>query len=302
MISGKDLKLGFIGFGELASGIARELKKEGLRTIWAYDKVLSARSDLEKAMREKAEEEGVGLVESPEKLVSQVQVFLSAVIPSEALRVAQVFAPLLKIDQIYADLNSCSPQLKVAAGKEMVRSGASYVDVGVVGGVAIQGHRIPCLACGDAAEKLKSILTPFGMNIRVIDGPVGTAARMKMLRSVVLKGIEALLLEMLTAAKEYGLEEEMMDSVAKTFDQGKFKDYSNMLMTTHTMHAGRRLAEMEMVVETVKESGIKPFLSEGIVNFFDHSVGLELDKHFKGNVPEDYREVTSAIRKLSHRL
>jgi len=292
----KQIALGFIGFGELASGIARGLiRKERLEKIWAYDQLLGSGSESEETLRKVAAEEGVGLAETPERLVKQVEIIISSVVPAQALRVAQAFSPLLSRGQIYADFNSCAPQMKIEADREIAPSGASYVDVGVVGGISLQGHKIPCLACGPAAERLKALVSPWGMNIRVVAGPIGTAARMKMLRSVALKGIEALMLEMLTAAKEYGLEEEMMSSVAETFDRGNFRGYLNMLMTTHAIAAGRRLSEVEMVAETVKESGVSPFMSEGMIKLFAHSAGLDLGKDFHGNVPSDYKEVTSAI-------
>jgi 3-hydroxyisobutyrate dehydrogenase-like beta-hydroxyacid dehydrogenase len=294
-------RLAFLGYGELASGIARGLKNEGVEVIKAFDILLGSGSKTEVAMRRLADEIGVELVTRLDELVSGADIVLATVTPASALKVASSIAPLLKEGQVYADLNSCSPALKKAARGEVEKSGASYVDVGVVGGVAIQGHRIPCLACGDGAENFKRILEPFGMSIRVINGRIGTAALIKMLRSVVLKGIEGLMLEMLTAARLYGLEDEMMESIAGTFDRGDFKRYSNMLMTTHAVHAGRRLDEAELVVETLRDAGITPFIAEGIRNFFAYTSGLNMVNHFEPRVPSNYKEVTAAIIELSKR-
>ena len=70
-------------------------------------------------------------------------------------------------------------------------------------------------------------------------------------------------------------------------------------MTTHALHAGRRLGEVEMVVETVKAAGIRPFISDGVKNFFSNTASLDLPEHFKGKPPEDHKEVAAAIMERS---
>lgn len=291
--------LAFIGFGELAQGLARGLKQEGLETIRAFDMAMSTESDAGTAMRKACEEMGVIVSDSMEELIKGSDVVFSAVTPAAANTVAKAAAELLKPGQIYGDLNSCTPNLKKESKAVITPSGADYVDVGVVGGISIQGHKIPCLLCGEKAESLKARLTQYGMNLEVVDGPVGTAALIKMLRSVVLKGIEALMLEMFMAAEEYGLQDTMMNSIAVTFNRGDFEQYSDMLMSTHGLHAGRRSDETKMILETIKEVGVKPYVTEGIYNFFAHSAKLDMPSYFKGQKPADYKKVAKAIRELS---
>ncbi|MEW5913486.1 MAG: NAD(P)-binding domain-containing protein [Thermodesulfobacteriota bacterium] len=299
MEQAKDTRLGFIGFGELAQGLAKGLKGEGLAHIKAFDKAMTADSPASRAMRQAAQERGVEVAGSLQELIEGSDLIFSTVTPAAAFAVAQAAAGLLQRGQLYADLNSCTPSLKRRSQAEITASGADYVDVGVVGGISIQGHKIPCLLCGEAAPKLKEIMSPYGMNMELVQAPVGTAALIKMLRSVVLKGIEALMLEMFMAAQEYGLEDTMMQSIASTFNRGDFEKYSDMLMSTHGLHAARRCDETEMILETVKEVGVRPYVTEGIYNFFVNSAKLNMPAYFQGKKPGDYKQVAKAIRELS---
>jgi len=295
----KNITLSFIGFGELAQGLAKGLKKEGLADIRTFDKAMAADSAAGKALRRIAQEMQVKVAESLKELIQGADVIFATVTPAAALVVAKAASGLLQRGQIYADLNSCTPNLKKQSQAVITASGADYVDVGVVGGISIQGHKIPCLLCGDKAAQLKELMIPYGMNMQVIEGAVGTAALIKMLRSVVLKGIEALMLEMFMAAQEYGLEDSMMESIATTFNRGDFEKYSDMLMTTHGLHAARRCDETEMILGTIKEVGVNPFVTQGIFNFFANSAKLDLPAYFKGAKPSGYKAVAKAIKELS---
>ena len=295
----KDFTLAFIGFGELAQGLAKGLKGEGLAKIITFDKVMAGDSEAGQKLSAVAAEMGVTVVGSLEELINSADVVFSSVTPAAAVAVGKASAALLKPGQVYADLNSCTPGLKRQSAAEVAKSGADYLDVGVVGGISLQGHRIPCLICGEQGAKLKELMDPYGMNLTLVAGEIGTAAQIKMLRSVVLKGIEALMLEMFMAAQPFGLEDTMMDSIATTFNRGDFEKYSDMLMSTHGLHAVRRCDETEMILDTIKEAGVKPFVTEGIFNFFKHSAGLDMPAYFKGVKPSDFKAVAKAIRELS---
>lgn len=295
----KDITLGFIGFGELAQGLAKGLRGEGLEKIKTFDKAIAEGSEAGQKMQAAAEAMGVKVVGSLQELIEGADLVFSTVTPAAAVVVGKAASEYLKPGQLYCDLNSCTPNYKKQSQAEVAKSGADYLDVGVVGGISLQGHRIPCLIAGQAGPKLKELMDPYGMNLTLVEGEVGTAALMKMLRSVVLKGIEALMLEMFMAAQTYGLDETMMANVAATFNRGDFESYSNMLMSTHGLHAARRCDEAEMIMGTIKETGVEPYVCEGIYNFFKHSAGLGMPAYFHGEKPADYRAVAKAIRELS---
>ena len=291
-------RIGFIGFGELAIALATGLKKEGIAEIKVFDKELGRGSQAETRIRSRADALGVALADTAKSLAQGVDIIFSSVIPVEAVNAANAIAPHLGRNHLYADLNSCTPAHKQDAEKAVRRSGARYVDVGVVGG-ASQGHKVPCLACGEAASAFKNIFDPLGMNIRVIEGETGSAALLKMLRSVMMKGLEGLVLEMFMTAQVYGVGEDALDAVSITLDQGDFRSLASRLMTTHALHAGRRLGEVEMVAETVKAAGVAPFVTEGVKKFFANTASLDLPGRFEGNPPQDYRQVAATIRDLS---
>ena len=295
----KDITLAFIGFGELAQGLAKGLKSEGLAKIKTFDKAIAEGSPAGQAMGSVARDMGVEVVGSLAEDIQGADLVFSTVTPAAAVSVGQASAALLKPGQLYCDLNSCTPNLKRQSQAAVAKSGADYLDVGVVGGISLQGHRIPCLVAGEAGPKLKALMDPYGMSLTLVEGGVGTAALIKMLRSVVLKGIEALMLEMFMAAQAYGLEDTMMNSIATTFNRGDFEKYSDMLMSTHALAAVRRCDETEMIKGTIEETGVAPYVTEGILNFFKHSAGLPLPEYFKGQMPTDYKAVAKAIKELS---
>lgn len=295
----KDITLAFIGFGELAQGLAKGLKGEGLANIKTFDKAIAENTEAGQKMNAAAEAMDVAVVGSLAELIEGADLVFSTVTPAAAVVVGKASSELLKPGQIYCDLNSCTPSYKQQSQAEVAKSGADYLDVGVVGGISLQGHRIPCLVCGEAGPKLKELMDPYGMSLTLVEGEIGTAALMKMLRSVVLKGIEALMLEMFMAADTYGLADTMMANVAATFNRGDFEKYSDMLMSTHGLHAVRRCDETEMILGTIKETGVQPFVTEGIFNFFKHSAGLPLPEYFKGEKPSDFKAVAKAIKELS---
>lgn len=299
MSTGQDDHVAFIGFGELAHGLVKGLKTEGLVHIKVYDKLMNTDSETGKMLRNDAKALEVTIAERVEDLVPGTDIIFSTVTPKNALVVARGISGHLRVGVIYADLNSCTPNLKKQCEDEITRTGADYVDVGVVGGISLQGHRIPCVICGPKAVKLKERMSQYGMNMEVVNAPVGTAALIKMLRSVVLKGIEALMLEMFMAAREYGLEDAMMKSIAGTFNRGDFEKYSGMLMTTHGLHAGRRCDETEMILETIKDVGVSPYVTEGIYKFFANSAKLNMPAYFQGTLPGGYKDVAKAIKELS---
>ena len=177
------LVVGFIGFGEAGSTIARGLKSAGLERIFAYD-IRPKTSDI------------VTIVDSPMALASSSDVIFSAVTSSSALEAATQNAPFLTGRHIYADINSVSPALKQDIDRVITATGASFVEVAVMAPVSPYGHTVPMLVGGAGAKTFKEMLSPFGMKMDILEGAkVGSAAAVKLCRSIVVKGIEALLFE-----------------------------------------------------------------------------------------------------------
>ncbi|WP_052888857.1 NAD(P)-dependent oxidoreductase [Thermogemmatispora carboxidivorans] len=253
------MRLGFVGFGEAASAIAAGLAEEGLRELYAYDVVCGP------ALMERAACCGVHLVTSLAELAAQADLLLSLVTAKVALTVAREIAPHLRVGTLYADLNSCAPRIKAEIGQVIAQlaPGASYASVAVMSAVPPLRHRVPLVADGPGARRLREVLEPYGMNIEVLKGPLGAAATLKMCRSIVLKGLEALFLEALLAAEQEGLTEQVLTSLNASFPNKPLGDLGVYLLDRHRLHAQRRADEMQEAAATLVSLEIDPLVSEG---------------------------------------
>ena len=279
--------LGFIGFGEAGSSIARGLHWAGVGRIFAYD-IKPKTSDI------------VTIVDSPKALAASSDAIFSAVTSSSALDAAMQNAPFLTSRHTYADINSVSPALKQDIDGVISATGARFVEVAVMAPVGPYGHKVPMLVGGAGAHDFKQMLAPFGMRIDVLDGAkVGSAAAVKMCRSIVVKGIEALLFECVMAATKFGADDLVFASLKETWpgiDWKKLADYTSGRVV---VHGERRAREMEEVAETLKAIGIDPIMAEATARRQDWSAQMDLRSHFGPDGPKSYQEVIEVIEKLS---
>ena len=213
-------KLGFIGFGEAAYNIASGLKGEGFEDIAAYDKFwnIEPQSDL---IEKRAKETDVKLFPSIQALVENSDMILSAVSADMALSLAQEAKPFLDKGQIYVDLNATSPMTKEAVDS-IISPVALFVDCAVMGPVPPYKHKVPVSVSGSGAKMFSEAMAPYGINITLMDAPAGSASASKMFRSIFMKGFVMLILEMLVAAHEYKVADDVLMSVKKRLRQGHF--------------------------------------------------------------------------------
>jgi 3-hydroxyisobutyrate dehydrogenase-like beta-hydroxyacid dehydrogenase len=196
--------IGFLGFGEAGFTIGNGLRGAGLEQLVAYD-IATDSSDRGPLIRERARRSGAFLVDSNAALAASADIILSTVTCSSALDAARQTAPSLTSRHVYADLNSVSPALKREIADVIGATGAAFVEVAVMAPVDPLAHRVPMLLGGPQATIFAERMRPFGTRMQVLDGAaIGTAAATKMCRSIVIKGIEALLAECVLGAHEYG--------------------------------------------------------------------------------------------------
>nr|BBH95853.1 6-phosphogluconate dehydrogenase [Thermogemmatispora argillosa] len=253
------MRLGFLGFGEAASAIAAGLAEEGMGELFAYD-IASGQ-----ALSERAARCGVSLVGSLAELAACADLILSLVTARVALPVAREIAPYLRAGTLYADLNSCGPRVKAEIGQVMAQlaPAAIYASVAIMSAVPPLRHRVPLVADGPGATRLREALAPYGMNIEIVEGPPGAAATLKMCRSVVLKGMEALFLEALLAAEKAGVTEQLLASLNASFSDRPLGDLGLYLLERHRRHAQRRADELEEAAATLADWAIEPLVAAG---------------------------------------
>jgi len=286
--------IGFVGFGEAGFHIAEGLKSAGITRISAFD-INRDTPGLGEIIRRRAEQAEVCLLDSTGALTASAEVLFSTVTCACAKEAAEQTAPFLRPHHIYADLNSVSPALKQEIERAIDSTGAGFVEAAVMSPVPPHGHRAPMLLGGKAAARFAERMTPFGMRLEVISDKVGSAAATKMFRSIIVKGLEALMFESVLAASPYGADERVFASLAESFPGIDWKRLADYMVGRVVLHGERRAREMEEVAETLRSLGIEPIMSEAAARRQDWCAQLGIASQFGPGGPKTYREVLEAI-------
>ena len=290
--------LGFIGFGEAAYHIAKGLTGAGLTPIRAFD-VMANDAKVGPLVVERAAGAKVELVPSLADLTTLCDIVLCATSAKYALSIAKDAATTIRPGSIYADLNSASPGTKKKIGSLMEPTGALFADVAVMELVPPHGHKVPLAVSGTGAKKFQELLSPFGMKISFINEAAGSSSALKMLRSIFMKGLTALLLETLTAGRKAGVDKEIMDSISGTINSRPLADTATMLLTRTAIAAERRVAEMGEVLDTLSEMGLDSSTSAATKAKLQALADLDLRADFGNTPPETYTAVLDAILQKS---
>jgi 3-hydroxyisobutyrate dehydrogenase-like beta-hydroxyacid dehydrogenase len=255
-------RISFIGFGEAGQAIASGLRESGVEQIAAWDILFaSAEGAKLKAAGEKA---GVHLAHSAAGAVANADIIVSAVTAASSYDAAESVAPHLSGCPYYLDINSVSPGKKQATAK-LLDGRARYVDVAVIAAIHPKRHKTPLLISGPHAESAAPLLQEMDMQLRIVDGGVGAAAAIKMIRSVMIKGIEALTLECFLAAHRAGIVDAVADSMKNNYPGIDFKQVADYNLERMANHGERRAAEMEESCATLRELGLDPAMTESTV-------------------------------------
>lgn len=249
-------KLALIGFGEAGYTFARAAGWG--RRACAWDSLPSRREAMESA--------DVAVAGSPAEALAEAGLVLCLVTADQTLAAARDYAPFLAAGAIWCDMNSVAPATKLAAAAAIEARGGHYVDVAVLAPVNPAGVAVPLLLSGPMAQAAADALRDAGMtNLRVIGANVGQASAVKMIRSVMVKGIEALSDEMMAAANAAGVAEEVLASLDASEKRQSWADrvaYNLERMHTHGL---RRAAEMEESARTLDALGVDPVMTRGTI-------------------------------------
>jgi len=285
------MRIGFVGFGEAAYHIAKGLRQPGIASITAFDIKVTDQ------VRQRARETETRLAESNAELAGSCDIMMSAVTADRASQAAEQNAPHLSARHIYADLNSVSPGVKQAISRIIEASGARFAEIAMMAPVPPYNHKVPMLAGGQGAQEFVEMLSPFGISAEIVSREVGTAAATKMFRSIIVKGMEALLTECVLGATRYHADERVFASLAESFPNMDWKKLADYMVGRVVVHGERRAREMEEVAATLREIDVEPIMAEAIVRRMDWSVEAGLKQMFQGEAPKSYREVVEAATK-----
>ena len=167
----------------------------------------------------------------------------------------------LRPGQFFLDINSVSPETKRADAAAVAPSGADYVEAAVMAPVAPYGLAVPMYLGGKRAADLAAILVPAGMKMQPVAEAIGEASAIKMCRSVMIKGIEALAVECFLTARRYGVEDKIVASLNETFKPLDWEKLAGYLIERVVQHGRRRAAEMREAAETVAAAGLDPLMT-----------------------------------------
>ena len=288
----KQIRLGLVGYGEVGSALGRGLRGEGLASVVACDRY-AFDGPYSGLIQRRAQEAGVPLVRDHAALAAQADLILGVTPGAASLDSAAMLAAVLTPAHCFVDVASATPGIKRAVVERVRPTGVLAGDASIVGTPA-DGHGLPILASGPAAERMRDALVPWGMRIEVVGPDVGTASGIKILRSVVMKGMEALLVECLLAARQLGIEQPILCSLDKTFAR-PFSEVANALLTTGAIHAQRRSEEVAMSADALAEAGFHDTVAAAAAARLRWVADMGLKEHFGRTVPDQYGQVLDAM-------
>jgi 3-hydroxyisobutyrate dehydrogenase-like beta-hydroxyacid dehydrogenase len=257
-------RIGLVGYGEVGKTFsAGLLGRPGVQQASAWDLTFAdpVRSAAE---RRHAEHAGVLAQPSMQALCAASDLVISAVTASNTLAVAREAAASLRPGTVFLDLNSASPGTKQQAAALVDAAGAHYVEAGVMTSVPPYGIRVPMLLGGAQAQALASVLTGWGMDAKAVSPDLGVASAIKMCRSVMIKGLEALVIESYATARQYGVEDQVLPTLAETFPSIDWPKQGAYFFSRVVQHGKRRAEEMRESANTVREAGFTPVMTAAI--------------------------------------
>jgi 3-hydroxyisobutyrate dehydrogenase-like beta-hydroxyacid dehydrogenase len=258
--------IGLVGYGEVGRIFCAGLRGQpGVESIRAWD-VKFADAAQREAQLAHAREAGVAPCDGMQALCVASDLVISAVTASNTLAVAREAAPFLRPGTLFLDLNSASPGTKQQCAELVEARGAHYVEAGVMTSVPPYGIRVPILLGGACAAELAPVLTGWGMDTRAVSDRLGVASAIKMSRSVMIKGLEALVIESYATARRYGVEDHVLPTLVETFPSIDWSRQGAYFFSRVVQHGQRRAEEMREAARTVQEAGFEPFMARAIAD------------------------------------
>ncbi|MEN9628128.1 MAG: hypothetical protein RJA10_1355 [Pseudomonadota bacterium] len=249
-----------IGYGEVGRILAEDLRQQGL-AVTAFD--LKLHGEAGQPLREHALLHGVALAASHADAARGADLVISAVTASQAVPVAGACAPGMAPGSYFLDFNSASPGAKIRAAEIIDAVGARYVEGAVMTSIPPYRIKVPLLLGGPAAAALAPRLNAHGFAAKVHSDTLGVASATKMCRSVMIKGLEAMVIESFTTARHYGVEDAVIASLQETFPGIDWEKQGAYFFQRVIEHGRRRSEEVREVAETVREAGLAPHSASG---------------------------------------
>ena len=249
--------MALIGYGEVGGIFGAAVAAAGARTVTAYD-VLIADASWAATARTRALHDGVTLASDTAQAVANCALIISAVTAAATVPAARQIANECRRGTFVLDINSASPRTKIACVEAVERAGARYVEPAVMSSVPPHGISVPMLLGGPHATALQPTLAKLGFVATVTSPSYGVVSAIKLCRSVMVKGMEALAIESLLAARRYGVEREVLASLVETFPGLDWERQATWFWSRVVLHGRRRAEEMREAALAVEDVAMAP--------------------------------------------
>lgn len=258
----------FVGFGEAATAFLAGWGAKRPSHVTAFDTKIE-KHDTRDEMLARYSALGAQGATGIDGALSNASVVFSAVTSDQALVAAVAAAPYLSKRALWLDCNSCAPDTKRRAAQAIESAGARYVDVAVMAPVYPKLHKVPLLVSGPHADAAATVLSALDMRPQIAGAHVGDASSIKMIRSIMIKGLEALTAECLLAARRAGVESQVIDSLEGSDPDIAWRRRATYNLERMMVHGVRRAAEMREVAATVEALGLPHHMSAATANWQD---------------------------------
>lgn len=263
MNSSQITKIAFIGFGEVGQRFAKDFREQPAISMTAFD-VLFLATELRETAQARAANLGVAPMQSAEEACESADIIISAVTADQTEIVAQQATAFLKPGQIFFDVNSASPETKRRAARVVNETGADYIEAAAMAPVRTPGIAVPILAGGPRSADVAERLNAMGMCITSVAQDYGRASAIKLCRSIMIKGIETLMVDCSKAVTHFGVAREVYASLGQTFPSIDWATLADAMTERVATHGVRRAAEMREAADMLREAGFNEALASAV--------------------------------------
>jgi 3-hydroxyisobutyrate dehydrogenase-like beta-hydroxyacid dehydrogenase len=249
-------RIGFLGYGEVGQRFASDLRAAGAqRELAAFDLLLH-QAAAGNGMRRHATAQRVELMDDAAALADRATLIFSAVTADQTLNAARSLATRDLRHAMVVDVNSAAPQTRIECAALVASAGGRYVEAAVMTSVPPHGIRVPMLLGGAHAAAAEKLLRELGFVAEQVSADLGVASAIKLCRSVIIKGLESLVVESFTAARTLGVEKQVLASLRETYPQFDWEKQGDYLFSRVIQHGKRRAEEMRASAQMIDATGV----------------------------------------------
>ena len=290
--------IGFLGLGEVGSRYSSGIRRNGA-TVLGFDLKFGEEEFKEK--EDRCREYGVELVPDCKTLVERSDIILCPTTVAQTVETAESAAPYLCPGKIYVDFNSAIPDTKLEAEKIVRATGAEFCDACTLNSPVNTWEKNAIIMAGPKAPEVIEVLNGYGMKIEYVGEEIGKAAKLKTIRSIFSKGLEALIIEALVTATHFGVYDEVYSSMVKMVDKESFADLSSRIVRGDVLHSKRRADEVGSVVTMLQNAGMDCTMSKAVTAKIRWSNSTPIRADFGARMPdpEQFRDVINKFTEYS---